>query len=152
MARKQSQIGWRALAALTCSGAAIGFAVPAIAILLVHQEEQQPAVRLLPAPRLPRSETQPPPTYTSATPSAPPVPVPRPRGLTTHQLEQKARRAASRIQPLPTVKKESGPIAKETPPAPKPNSSEHKAAPSHTTPVGPEGGTSAPPVARASPK
>lgn len=84
------QIGWRALLALACSGAVAGFTLPAIASSLVQQERQQPAVRLLRAPRLPSSETQIPQSESAA----PPEPK---TGLTLHQLEQRARRTAPRI-------------------------------------------------------
>lgn len=71
MSSRYSQMGWRALTALAFCGAAVGFTVPAIGTSLARQERQQPAVRLLPAPHIPPSETQPEPTGTTPLPTAP---------------------------------------------------------------------------------
>jgi hypothetical protein len=91
----RAHIGWRALLALTFSGAVAGFALPAIISSLIRQERHQPTVRLLRAPRLPSSETQPPQSESGAPPESQ-------TGLTLRQLEQRARRTAPRIPPART--------------------------------------------------
>jgi hypothetical protein len=93
MSGRQRQLGWRAMTGLAFCGAATGFTVPAIASSLVQQEKREPAVRLLPAPRLPSSETDPTPSV--AIPSAPPsVAQPSPLGMS--KLEQKEFRRLQR--------------------------------------------------------
>lgn len=80
MTAKHSQLGWRIMTGLVLCGAAAGFTVPAIGSSLVQQEKREPAVRLLPAPRLPSSETQPIPSTTLPVEPVPTAP-PRPLGL-----------------------------------------------------------------------
>ena len=99
MASARQQLGWRALAGLGLCGVVVGFALPAIAGSLIRRERQQPAVRLLPAPRLPGSETQP--TSPPQTPTLPlSTPRVRPLGLSARERRElrryeETRRAAA---------------------------------------------------------
>lgn len=148
MRRRGSQVGGRALLALACSGAALGFAVPALATSLIHEERKQPAVRLLPAFKVPKSATQPPPVYNSEPKTISPASVPPPTGQLTssqrHQVESTIKAPSPRVLVLPTVNRGEGPIATQAPPASTPPTSGHKVSTTKPTPVGPQGGTSAP--------
>ncbi len=86
MAGGRSRLGWRGLAGLAISGAAVGFTVPAIGSSLAQRERRQPAIRLLPAPRVPPSETQPSPSDTGPASSVPSLPV-RPLGPSRAELQ-----------------------------------------------------------------
>jgi hypothetical protein len=141
MLRRRSHLGWRSLASLVFCGAVAGFAIPTIASSLVQQVKHEPAVRLLPAPRLPASETQPAPpdSVPIPTPAPSPIqPVRPPKALTRRELERKNPPPRLPSLPAPTVRAEAAPPSHEkqaTPTAPAPKSQ---------TPVGQTGGSGAP--------
>lgn len=144
--RARARLGARTLAALVLSGAAVGFAVPALASSLIRQERHQPAVRLLPAPRIPRGAS---PTVQPETtvPGSAPITIQRRRlrVLTPAQLERKTPRPQSRLAGAPRVTRRAAPITAPSPatapvaPAPK-----HGPKASTTVPVGTSGGSKGP--------
>jgi hypothetical protein len=93
MGSTRTRLGWQALVGVGLCGAVVGFAVPSIAASLIRRERQQPSVRLLPAPRLPESETRPS-LPGEATPSTPATLTPS-RKLGMSKAE---RRALSRLR------------------------------------------------------
>jgi hypothetical protein len=145
---KQPHLGPRAFLGLALCGAALGFTVPAIASSLIQQERRQPAVRLLPAPHLPRTPVQP--TGTSAVPipnaTLPAEPTKQPRALTPAQLKQKNPPPRSRILPVPRVRHAPAPVATPSPSSSRPTTvaPTHKKGPNATTDPRTSGGALAP--------
>lgn len=100
----RSRIGRRGLLGLTLAGAALGFVIPAAASSVVQQEGHQSNVRLLPAPHVPRSESQVPRVQIPTTGTAPLVLKPgHLKILTRKQLESKIGRAPSHLLAAPHI-------------------------------------------------
>jgi hypothetical protein len=148
MAANRMTLGGRALAVLVCSGAIAGFAVPVAAISLARHGRQQQTVRLLPAPPIPKTATQPALRYTgpvgSVTPTQP-ITITR---LTRRQLERKTRALRTHIVPLPKIvasRHRSGSMeTRLTPHTSTPPSKNGSSNPRHPTPVTTQGGAEAP--------
>jgi hypothetical protein len=120
MTSNYSQPGWRVLTSLAFCGAAAGFIVPAIGSSLVQQEKRQPAVRLLPAPRLPASETEP--SLPGGRPDVPP-PAANMKPLRISKLEQQELRQFQRdyrAEIKRATRGASGPVVSPTPYTPTP--------------------------------
>jgi hypothetical protein len=146
--RARARLGARTIAALVLSGAAVGFAVPALASSLIRQERHQPHVRLLPAPRIPRGaapSVQP----ETTVPGSAPITIQRRRlrVLTPAQLERKTPRPQSRLAGAPEVRRQAGPIATPSPTvrtSPATTAPKHGPKASTTVPVGTSGGSKGP--------
>jgi hypothetical protein len=143
MLRRRSHLGWRSLASLVFCGAVAGFAIPTIASSLVQQVKHEPAVRLLPAPRLPASETQPVPPNSVPIPTPAPYPIQTvraPKALTRRELERKNPPPRLPSLPAPTV----SPRAEAAPPSHEKPATPTVTVPKNQPPVGPSGGNRAP--------
>jgi hypothetical protein len=147
-AANRRTLGWRALAGLVCSGAVAGFAVPVAAISLARHGRQQPTVRLLPAPPIPKTTTQPALRYTGPVRRLlTPVEPHAIRRLTRRQPERNTRALRTHIVPLPKIasqRRRRGSVKAPLPPhksAPSPNNGSK---PQPPTPVTAQGGAQAP--------
>jgi hypothetical protein len=142
---RSSHLRPRGLVALVLCGAAIGFTLPAIAKSFIQQERREPDVRLLPAPHVPRIETQS--TQTGGAPTLgstqPLKSTRRLKALTSAQLQRKTIKRSPHLITAPRVRRYLAPAPPASGAAPSPVTPTAKNAPKTSTKPA-TGGTPAP--------